>query len=314
MLHILNGDATAAIFKKADIPNQGTLVWREILSEGPIIEHALPADFWQARQHYLTQTYQEDAASYVLKVTAEVKLLETYPQHEEVILWFEHDLVCQINLLYILHWFTQHDLGSTQLSLVGIGEHPEKSDFRGLGELTPAQLTALLPGRQVLLPEDLALGDRGWQAYAAATPEVLIHFLQTEDFSRLPLLPLALQAHLTRFPSVQNGLNAIEQILLELAAARSLSAVELMEQFWQRTSLFGIGDAQIVNYLQELEQAGLLFLNEKIAVTALGHKVLQAQADYVQLKPFDRWLGGVHLQPGSPLWRWDTVKEQIVQV
>jgi hypothetical protein len=101
------------------------LVWREILSEGPIVDHTLPANLCQARQHYLTQTYQEDAATYVIKVTTKVKLLETYPQHEEVISWFEHDLLCQVNLLYILHWFAQHNLGSTQISLVWINATPK---------------------------------------------------------------------------------------------------------------------------------------------------------------------------------------------
>ncbi|RDC64926.1 DUF1835 domain-containing protein [Adhaeribacter pallidiroseus] len=139
MLHILNGDATAAIFRQTGIPGK-LLVWREILSEGPIGGHALPADFWQARQHYLTQTYQEDAVSCFIKVTAEVKLLATYPQHDAVVLWFEHDLLCQVNLSYILHWFAQHDSESTPLSLVCIGEHPDKPNFKGLGELVPFNL------------------------------------------------------------------------------------------------------------------------------------------------------------------------------
>ncbi|QNF33230.1 DUF1835 domain-containing protein [Adhaeribacter swui] len=314
MLHILNGDATATIFKQTDLPGKNILVWREILSEGPIVDHTLPADFWQTRQHYLTQTYQEDAVTYVLKVTAEVKLLETYPQHEEVVLWFEHDLLCQVNLLYLLHWFAQRDLGNTKISLVCIGEHPDLPTFKGLGELSPVQLAALFPKRQVLLPDDLALGHRGWEAYAALTPEDLIKFLKNEDFSHLPLLPAALQAHITRFPSVQNGLNAIEQILLELAANHQLSPTGLMGKFWQQTSLFGIGDAQIVNYLRGFEQTGLLLLSDKIVITDLGSKILRDEADYVQLQPYERWLGGVHLHSASSLWRWDRVQGKIVKI
>ncbi|RDC64927.1 hypothetical protein [Adhaeribacter pallidiroseus] len=140
----------------------------------------------------------------------------------------------------------------------------------------------MFPARQVLSLEDIALANRGWNAYATETPEALVYFLQTEDFSRLPLLPKALQAHLTRFPSVQNGLNAMEQLLLAPAADHNLLLIELMEEYWQRTSLFGIGDAQIINYLQELEQAGLIQLQEKITVTALGFKILRAEADYGQ--------------------------------
>ncbi|PSR55146.1 hypothetical protein AHMF7605_17355 [Adhaeribacter arboris] len=314
MLHILNGDGMAEPFKQAAIPADDCIVWREILSEGPIVDQDSTVEFWQARQHYITQTYQEAPTTYVLKVTTEVKHLDTYSQHNEVVLWFEHDLLCQINLLYLLHWFAQHNLNKTSLSLVCIGSHPEKPDFKGLGELSPEQLAALFPQRQVLTPADLALGDRGWKAYAAPTPEPLIYFLQKEDFTRLPLLPIALHAHLTRFPSVQNGLNAIEQLLLEIIATNQLTTTELFEKFWQRTSLFGLGDAQIVNYLVELEQAELIQIQETISITDLGNKTLRSECDYVQLHPVNRWLGGVHLQPGIPYWRWNRANEEILML
>lgn len=314
MLHILNGDGTANTFKQADIPTDKIIIWREILSEGPIIAHHSPIDFWQARQHYIAQTYNEDVGTYVEKVTLEVKCLETYPQHEEVVLWFEHDLLCQVNLLYLLHWFSEHPLGNTRLSLVCIDSHPEKPGFKGLGELSPAQLTALFPQRQQLTPADLALGSQGWQAYAAPSPEGLVAFLRQQDFSRLPLLKPALEAHLQRFPSVQNGLNAIEQILLTIIAENSPATLVLFEKFWQETTLFGIGDAQIVDYLKKMEQAGLIQLPDHIIITPIGRKILLADADYVQIKPLDRWLGGVHLQPGHPYWRWDIAERQLVQI
>ncbi|MDQ3291407.1 MAG: DUF1835 domain-containing protein [Bacteroidota bacterium] len=314
MLHILNGDGMAKSFKQAAIPADDYLIWREILFEGPIVEHRSPVDFWQARQHYISHTYHEAPTTYVLQVTTEVKRLDTYNQHDEVVLWFEHDLLCQVNLLYLLHWFAQKNLKNTTLSLVCIGSHPEKPDFKGLGELSPEQLAALFPQRQVLTPADLALGDRGWQAYAAPTPESIINFLQEEDFTNLPLLPNALRAHLTRFPSIQNGLNAIEQLLLEIITERQPANIELFVEFWNRTSLFGLGDDQIENYLKELEQANLIIRHDQISITDLGKKALRFECDYVQLQPLNRCLGGVHLQPGNPYWRWDRVKKEIVKI
>ncbi|MDQ4140033.1 MAG: RNA polymerase subunit sigma, partial [Bacteroidota bacterium] len=287
MLHILNGDGMAKPFKQAPIPANDYLIWREILFEGPIIVRGSPVDFWQARQHYISQTYQEAPTAYVLQVTAEVKRLETFSLHDEVVLWFEHDLLCQINLLYLLHWFAQQALNKTTLSLVCIGSHPEMPDFKGLGNLSPEQLAALFRQRQVLTSGDLALGDRGWQAFASPTPENLINFLQEEDFTRLPLLPDALRAHLTRFPSVQNGLNAIEQLLLEIIAQHSPTTTQLFHLFWQRTTLFGLGDTQIINYLKELEQADLIKRKDQISITDLGNKALRYECDYVQLRPLN---------------------------
>lgn len=311
MLHILNGDGTAGPFAQANIPADEVIVWREILFEGPL-RLTPPEQFWPTRQRYLTQTYGEGPATYAEMVTAEVNRLENYTHHNEVVLWFEHDLLCQVNLLYLLHWFAPRDLGSTALSLVGIGSHPEKPNFKGLGELSPAQLVALFPQRQLLTAADLALGDRGWHAYAAPTPEGLVQFLR-EDFTRLPLLPPALAAHLTRFPSVQNGLNAIEQLLLTIIAESSPATLGLCERFWEETSLFGLGDAQIMNYLREMEQAGLVHVADHITLTALGRRVWQAEADYRLLKPRDYWLGGVHVLPGLPAWRWDRSQQQLVK-
>ena len=38
--------------------------------------------------------------------------------HEEVVLWFEHDLYDQLQLIQILDWFSHQDLGHTRLSLI----------------------------------------------------------------------------------------------------------------------------------------------------------------------------------------------------
>ena len=71
--------------------------------------------------------------------------IENFSDHEEVVLWFEHDLFCQVHLIYLLDWFAQRDLGNTRLSLISIDEFPGVKMFHGLGQLNEAQLTSLLP-------------------------------------------------------------------------------------------------------------------------------------------------------------------------
>jgi hypothetical protein len=39
-------------------------------------------------------------------------------------------------------------------------------------------------------------------------------------------------------------------------------------------------------------------------ITETGQRVLQGQADFVELNGIDLWLGGVHLRADN-LWRWD---------
>ena len=100
MLHILNGDATANLFKETGLPGQ-VLVWREILAEGPATQTPDEKAFWRQRQEYITQSYQETTQNYHLKVLTELnRLQQLCRQQDEIILWFEHDLICQVNLVY----------------------------------------------------------------------------------------------------------------------------------------------------------------------------------------------------------------------
>ena len=101
-LHILNGDATLPAFTAAKLPGQ-VLVWREILSQGPAIAGIPEETFWLKRQAYINSTYGETAASYKQKVLDEILRLEAAGAFFEVVLWFDSDMMCQVNLFYLLH-------------------------------------------------------------------------------------------------------------------------------------------------------------------------------------------------------------------
>ena len=90
--------------------------------------------------------------------------LKTLAKHDEVVLWFEFDLFCQLNLIYILGKLRGQNLAATKLSLICIGEFPGIHDFRGLGQLTAEQLVSLFPGRQPVTAEQMELAGRAWKA------------------------------------------------------------------------------------------------------------------------------------------------------
>ena len=49
-----------------------------------------------------------------------------------------------------------------------------------------------------------------------------------------------------------------------------------------------------------------------VSITDLGRAVLRGDRDWLSLHPPSRWLGGVHIQPGLPCWRWDESKREAV--
>src|SRR6266404_2185979 len=142
LLHIHNGESTANTLREFGFPGEH-LAFQEVLMAGPA-QHGLSQEDWhETRAKYLAEAYDlsfEECRSNLVKQEA---ALRRFTDHDETILWFEHDLFCQMNLIYLLDWFAQQPRGKTRLSLVCIGEFPGIEDFRGLGQLTGEQMPSL---------------------------------------------------------------------------------------------------------------------------------------------------------------------------
>lgn len=172
-----------------------------------------------------------------------------------------------------------------------------------MGQLSPQHLEILNTQRQELTLADLAFAKDCWQAYTANDPFILERFL-TQDFNSFPLLKTALLAHLERFPSVENGLNRIEQKILEIACQEKITREELFEEFWQTESIYGLGDWQILYYLDQLHPK-FIKVNKYIKLTKAGESLLKQEADMFDYKFIERWVGGVLLSKTTKLYRWN---------
>jgi hypothetical protein len=245
-----------------------------------------------------------------------------FGRHKEVALWFEHDLFCQVNLLYLLDWFASRSMDGTRLSLICIDAFPGIEDFRGLGQLTPEQMASLFDTRGEVTSREMELAARAWAAYCSPDPRALTDLLD-EDTSALPFLADALRRHLARFPSVENGLGRIEGTALELVASGRRDFGTLFAEFGRAEPAYGFGDFQFWLALERLgsgrepmltiegaqaardtlQSGGLLGV--ACDVTDAGRAVLAGEADFVERNGIDVWLGGVHVRDGGPIWRWD---------
>jgi hypothetical protein len=61
-----------------------------------------------------------------------------------------------------------------------------------------------------------------------------------------------------------------------------------------------------------LEAESAIDRHMPVALTATGRRVLDGEADHVELNGVDRWIGGVHLSGHDVAWRWDEGVEAIV--
>lgn len=313
LLHITNGESVVRTLNEAGVPGEYSQ-WADVLWEGPV-PRADERTFLEQRARFLHASGYSPCYEDALKTLETWEMaLRGYQSVEEVVLWFEHDLFDQLNLVRLLDWFAQRDLGATRLSLICIGEYPGVPGFRGLGELSAEQLGPLLDTRQGVTAAQLELAQRAWQAFTGSDPTMLERLLGA-DTTPLPFLEGALRRVLEEFPSVHNGLSRSEEQALRLSAdlgtvsaGRLFLAVQDREErpFMGDTSFWRVlkGLAAGPNPLLHIEGEDGPFLKRSVRATALGREVLAGKEDYIRLFGINRWIGGVHLQRSESRWRW----------
>lgn len=326
MLHIHNGDSTAGTARNASLPGEH-IAWREAMVCGPTPADLSDAEFIEVRAIHLSETYEIAFEKCHAELIALHESLAGFSNHDEVVLWFEDDLFCQVHLIYLLNWFARKEPGRTKFSLISIHEFPGIKVFHGLGQLNETQLTSLLPKRVEITAAQFELGAKAWRAYSSPDPAQLIALLDS-DLSALPFLHDALQLHLLRFPSTRNGLGRIENLGLELVAAGYPQFKSLFPAFMRREPQYGFGDSQFYLALRRMVAVPVPALRLKNGINAAddparmlfscfemtkrGEAVMHGEEDFVIRNGIDLWLGGVHLKGRESRWRWDEDAQQLL--
>ncbi len=322
MLHVTNGDSAAGSLRLSGIAGDVS-VTADVLHEGPA-PGGLPPERWRkVRARYLAENGYDDYDSCLARLTRWDHTLEDFHSYDEVVLWFEHDLFDQLLLIRVLDGFAGRGLGTTELSLICIGEFPGIVPFHGLGQLTPQQLATLLPRRQRVHERQKLLARDAWRAFCSPDPTALEAVL-ARDTSPLPFLAGALRRHLEELPWIVDGLARSErQILLALrqGAATFEEVFRATQAMEERVYL---GDLSFGRILRELAAPPRPLLRwepasssplraQRIALTATGREVLEGRDDWVGIRGIDRWLGGVHLQGVESAWRWEPETGRLVR-
>lgn len=333
-LHITNGDSTASLLKQSDVPGD-VLPWRDVLHDGPVPGGLSLAALSDIRATYLAG---DEGVFAVANIKRDFTLRDVHLQgsdrYVEIVLWFEHDLYDQLQLLQLLDWFVSHPPQHATLSLICINSYPGVEPFYGLGQLSSQQLTTLFGTQQPIKPRQLALGQQGWQAFTSADPNALVGYLEL-DLSPLPFMHAAVVRFLQDYPSVQNGLARTEQQILQRVAdgitkpGRLFADHQQLEEapylgdsgFWQRianlcnsaTPLLSCEPSTVFQFPMAA-QVDETFRSQRLGLTKIGQAVLSDQADWLQHNPIDRWYGGVHMQTGGQIWRWDRESKTIVNL
>lgn len=322
-LIVTNGDAAGELLRKA-IGNTEVLPWRDVLHDGPVPLTDDHDELSEMRADFLADKGWGEHDALREAFRARDRGLAYNAMFERVVLWFEHDLYDQLQLLQVLDWFAGNPRGDDSLLLVQAG------DFIGSQSLqTIPDLQAL---ERPVAGDQLALARVAWNAFRQPTPREWAGLLE-RDLSALPFLEPAVKRMLEEFPDAGTGLSRTQAAILRLIDAEGVTqpghlfgAAQREEEaafmgdwsFWERIDALADPCAPLVEGLARRpfrpdwsEEEFGAYLASELGLTPLGRKVLAGEEDYLRHAPLEHWRGGTHQRNGH-VWRWDRAREHLV--
>ena len=322
MLHVTNGDAAAGKILRTGLGGQ-VIPWRDVLHEGPVPEELSDTDLAERRARFIADEGWEDYGLTRARLDWRDATLAEAPHHDEVVLWFEHDLYDQLQLLQVLERLARLDGERARLSLIEVEG--------ALGPMEPERLRELFGGRVSISGTQLELARDAWAAFRAPDPRAIERVL-ARGTEALPFLAAALRRHLQQFPSTGNGLSRSETQILDALTGETRTAKEAYRaSHHDREEAVFLGDVVWISYVVALSRGDrpLLLFDDgavvtrpaakdrapfwagRLQLTDAGREALAGDLDWVSHAGIDRWLGGVHLQGRGPVWRWDEAAGRI---
>lgn len=288
-LHITNGDSTTNVLRDLNFSGE-IITWREMLCEGQTRTDVGSENFWKSRFNFFSSRYKVTKKQFIDYTVKEYRRLCNQKLQEEIVLWFEYDLFCQINMLAVISWLKEYRSGA-HITLVCSGNEDDSGRLYGLGELAHDDIMRLYDKRITLTVDDIEYADYMWHLYCSNSP-IQLQTQSKFNASQFKYLTPALEAHMMRFPTIKNGLNAIENdILTQVVNKKHKTKEALVKTMLQRPNYYGFGDTQ---YFQKLNDLKSLFRSfNPVYLTDLGLDVQQKLQNYYhEIKEDDVYLGG----------------------
>jgi hypothetical protein len=236
ILHITNGDCAAERLQEL-FPQDTVLPWRDSLTDGPVPPGLSLQELSRVRAAFLA-AWSERAVNDVEAEFAErTALLARHADFSETVLWFEHDLYDQLQLIQILDWFHHRPCHLT------LAQSPDY-----LGTMSQQALDGLFPVRQPVSNTQFELASAVWHAFCSADPRALEPFLVKDN--ALPFLAAAIERFCEEFPWLEDGLTRTERTIARLRAEGTTDPRHLYPAFSKTEDPIWMGDASFFRILE----------------------------------------------------------------
>jgi hypothetical protein len=310
MLHVRCGDDILPALAEAGLPGE-RLAWVDPVSEGPLPEGVYGAPWYAMRAAWLARRHHREETAVLADLRAQDDALGRAGEHDEVVLWFEHDLFDQAILSRLLGWWAGAR-PPARLTMVDVAPLVAAGGFLGLGALDALALAPLYPKRRQVTEEQIGEGAAAWAALRAPDPRAV----ERVSGDSLPWLRAALRRHLEELPWTRDGLSLTERWALEAVRDGAGTAQEAFLAVQQRERAPWMSDSSFFAVLDDLARGPVALLREgedgTLGLLPAGARVLGGE-DAAQVRGgLDRWVGGVHIEGRAPAWRWDGECARVV--
>jgi hypothetical protein len=319
-LIITNGDEAVARMKEARIGGE-ILPWRDILHEGPVPAALSLEELSEVRAQFLARRGWMSEEDLRAAFCARDGVIRRHGDFKTVLLWFEHDLYDQLQLLQALD-FLAGEKRAEGVYLIQAGTY--------LGLETPRRLKTHFHLMEPAQPSHFALAQLAWHSFRAPSPEPLAALLRFSTHI-LPFLRLAILRILDELPNPRSGLSRTEWTILSLIGQGVKTPSELYAAFTESEEAFFLGDLSFYHTLDELAEGGAPliagfkglcfspsmpedaredYLSRELSFTHLGYSILAGHADALQHRSAARDIGGLHFDSRTA-WRWDAATRRL---
>jgi hypothetical protein len=199
LLHITNGDCAVAVIRQ--VVQGPILPWRDVLHEGPVRAGLSLEELSRERADFIAACGWATLAEVQDSFVKRDAMFRRAGEHDEIVLWFEHDLYDQLQLIQVLDGLAE--LRGPPVSLVCEAEY--------LGRMAPERAAELFALRNPLVRRHFQEAQAAWAAFRSPDPQSLERLRVTS----FPFLGAALRRHLEEFPWTTDGLSRTERQILQ---------------------------------------------------------------------------------------------------
>lgn len=273
MLHITNGDCTAAALSQ--VASGTILPWRDVLHEGPVREGLSLEELSRERAAFIAEAGWGAAQKVLEEFQARDAAFRRAGEHDEIVLWFEHDLYDQLQLIQVLDGLSA--LRGPPISLICEAQY--------LGRMQPERAAELFSLRNPVMRRHFREAQAAWAAFRSPDARGLENLKTTS----LPFLAAALRRHLEEFPWTTDGFSRLERAMVKALKSGSVGFGELFLRVEEDPAF--LADAVLAWHLERLSREGLVERHgETWTLTGRPRRRLP------------RWLGGHEVKDESVRW------------